>query len=144
LETLGGNGYVEESLMPRLYREAPVNSVWEGSGNVICLDVLRALTNEPETAVVLLDEIKQVAGQNKELDAQIAQVELLIARKSEREARQMVEQLAVLLQAKLLIESAPSAVSDAFIASRIKGGWGRTFGTLSADVDTLAILERAF
>lgn len=144
LETLGGNGYVEESLMPRLYREAPVNSVWEGSGNVICLDVLRALTNEPETAVVLLDEIKQVAGQNKELDAQIAQTELLVTRKSEREARQMVEQLAVLLQAKLLIESAPSPVSDAFIESRIKGGWGRTFGTLSSDVDTHAILERAF
>lgn len=144
LETLGGNGYVEESLMPRLYREAPVNSVWEGSGNVICLDVLRALTNEPETAVVLLDEIKQVAGQNKELDAQIAQAELLVTRKSEREARQMVEQLAVLLQAKLLIESAPSPVSDAFIESRIKGGWGRTFGTLSSDVDTHAILERAF
>lgn len=144
LETLGGNGYVEESLMPRLYREAPVNSVWEGSGNVICLDVLRALTNEPETAVVLLDEIKQVAGQNKEIDALIAQAELLLTRKSEREARQMVEKLAVLLQAKLLIESAPSPVSDAFIESRIKGGWGRTFGTLSSDVDTHAILERAF
>lgn len=144
LETLGGNGYVEESLMPRLYREAPVNSVWEGSGNVICLDVLRALTNEPETAVVLLDEIKQIAGQSKELDAQIAQAESLVTRKSEREARQMVEQLAVLLQAKLLIESAPSPVSDAFIDSRIKGGWGRTFGTLSSDVDTHAILERAF
>ncbi len=144
LETLGGNGYVEESLMPRLYREAPVNSVWEGSGNVICLDVLRALTNEPETAVVLLDEIKQVAGQNKELDAQITKAELLIARKSEREARQMVEQLAVLLQAKLLIESAPSPVADAFIESRIKGGWGRTFGTLSSHTETAAILERAF
>ena len=73
LETLGGNGYVEESMMPRLYREAPVNSVWEGSGNVICLDVLRALGNEPETATVLLDEIKQVAGQYRELDAQIVQ-----------------------------------------------------------------------
>lgn len=144
LETLGGNGYVEESLMPRLYREAPVNSVWEGSGNVICLDVLRALTNEPETGVVLLDEIKQVAGQNKELDAQIAHAEALIARKAEREARNLVEHLAVLLQAKLLVESAPQAVSDAFIESRIKGGWGRTFGTLSYDVDTHAILERAF
>lgn len=144
LEALGGNGYVEESMMPRLYREAPVNSVWEGSGNVICLDVLRALTNEPETATVLLDEIKQVAGQHKELDAQIADAETMLARKSEREARHLVEHLAVLLQAKLLVESAPQAVSDAFIDSRIKGGWGKTFGTLTSDVDTQVILERAF
>lgn len=144
LETLGGNGYVEESMMPRLYREAPVNSVWEGSGNVICLDVLRAMSNEPETAVVLMDEIKQVAGQHKELDAQIALAETLLVRKSEKEARQLVERLALLLQAKLLLESAPHAVSDAFIRSRIVGGWGRTFGTLSADIDTQTIIERAF
>ena len=144
LETLGGNGYVEDSLMPRLYREAPVNSVWEGSGNVICLDVLRALVNEPETATVILDEIKQVAGQNKRLDAQIAVAEALLSRKSENEARYLVEHLAVLLQAKLLLESAPQPVADAFIASRIQGDWGRTFGTLSSDVDTAAILERAF
>lgn len=144
LETLGGNGYVEESILPRLYREAPVNSVWEGSGNVICLDVLRALSNEPETATVLLDEIKQVGGQYRELDAQIVQAETLLQRKSEREARQLVEQLAILLQAKLLVESAPNFVCDAFVDSRIKGGWGRTFGTLTGNVDTKAILQRAF
>ncbi len=144
LETLGGNGYVEESMMPRLYREAPVNSVWEGSGNVICLDVLRALSNEPETATVILDEIKQISGQDSELDAQIERSESLIVRKSEGECRQLVELLAVLLQAKLLVESAPQAVSDAFIDSRIRGRWARTFGTLSSDVDTQAILERAF
>ncbi len=144
LEALGGNGYVEESIMPRLYREAPVNSVWEGSGNVICLDVLRAMSNEPDTAVVLMDEIKQVYGQHKVLDAEIANAEILLARKSEKEARQLVERLALLLQAKLLIESSPQAVSNAFIQSRIKGDWGSTFGTLSGDVDTQAIIERAF
>jgi putative acyl-CoA dehydrogenase len=144
LETLGGNGYVEESMMPRLYREAPVNSVWEGSGNVICLDVLRAMSTEPDTAVVLMDEIKQISGQHKDLDAEIAGAESLLARKSEKEARQLVERLALLLQAKLLLESAPQAVSDAFIQSRIKGDWGRTFGTLSADTDTQGIIERAF
>ena len=144
LETLGGNGYVEESMMPRLYREAPVNSVWEGSGNVICLDVLRAMSTEPDTAVVLMDEIKQISGQHREIDEEIAAAENLLARKSEKEARQLVERLALLLQAKLLIESAPQAVSDAFIQSRIKGDWGRTFGTLSADIDTKAIIERAF
>ncbi len=144
LEALGGNGYVEESMLPRLYREAPVNSVWEGSGNVICLDVLRAMSNEPDSAVVLMDEIKQVSGQNKELDAQIAVAETLLSRKSEKEARQLVERLALLLQAKLLLETAPQAVSDAFIQSRIVGDWGRTFGTLSADIDTQAIIERAF
>lgn len=144
LETLGGNGYVEESMMPRLYREAPVNSVWEGSGNVICLDVLRALSNEPETATVLLDEIKQVKGHYRELDALIAQSETMLRRKSEREARQLVEQLAVLLQAKLLAESSPGFISDAFIGSRVKGGWGRTFGTLTSAFDADAILQRAF
>lgn len=144
LETLGGNGYVEESMMPRLYREAPVNSVWEGSGNVICLDVLRALSNEPETATVLLDEIKQVKGHYRELDALIAQSETMLRRKSEREARQLVEQLAVLLQAKLLAESSPGFISDAFIDSRVKGGWGRTFGTLTSAFDADAILQRAF
>lgn len=144
LEALGGNGYVEESMLPRLYREAPVNSVWEGSGNVICLDVLRAMSNEPDSAVVLMDEIKQVSGQNKELDAQISVAETLLSRKSEKEARQLVERLALLLQAKLLLETAPQAVSDAFIQSRIVGDWGRTFGTLSADIDTQAIIERAF
>ncbi|MBX9947930.1 MAG: isovaleryl-CoA dehydrogenase [Candidatus Obscuribacterales bacterium] len=144
LETLGGNGYVEESMMPRLYREAPVNSVWEGSGNVICLDVLRALSNEPETATVLLDEIKQVKGQYRELDGLIAQTETILRRKSECEARQLVEQLAVLLQAKLLAESSPGFISDAFIDSRVKGGWGRTFGTLTSAFDADAILQRAF
>lgn len=144
LEALGGNGYVEESMLPRLYREAPVNSVWEGSGNVICLDVLRAMSNEPDSVVVLIDEIKQVSGQNKELDAQIAVAETLLSRKSEKGARQLVERLALLLQAKLLLETAPEAVSDAFIQSRIVGDWGRTFGTLSADIDTQAIIERAF
>lgn len=144
LEVLGGNGYVEESMLPRLYREAPVNSVWEGSGNVICLDVLRAISTEPETAVVLMDEIKQISGQHKELDAEIAVAEILLSRKSEKEARQLVERLALLLQAKLLLESSPQAVSDAFIRSRIEGDWGRTFGTLAADLDTQTIIERAF
>ncbi|HNB24252.1 MAG TPA: DNA alkylation response protein, partial [Candidatus Melainabacteria bacterium] len=93
---------------------------------------------------VILDEIKQIAGQDSELDAQIERSESLIVRKSEGECRQLVELLAVLLQAKLLVESAPQAVSDAFIDSRIRGRWARTFGTLSSDVDTQAILERAF
>jgi putative acyl-CoA dehydrogenase len=144
LETLGGNGYVEESVMPRLYREAPVNSVWEGSGNVICLDVLRAIQNEPECAEVLLDEIKDAAEHSKLLGEQIGIAKKLLAARSEKEARRLVEHLAILLQAKLLLDSAPPAVADLFVRSRLGSDWGHTFGTLPENADTKAIIERAF
>lgn len=144
LETLGGNGYVEESMMPRLYREAPVNSVWEGSGNVICLDVLRAIQNEPDCAEILLEEITQAEGSSHLFSKQLAVAKKLLASRSEKDARRLVELLAILLQAKLLIDSAPPAIADAFVRTRVGSDWGHTFGTLPADVDCKAIIERAF
>jgi putative acyl-CoA dehydrogenase len=121
MECLGGAGYVEESILPRLYREAPVNSIWEGSGNVQCLDVLRAINREPATLQALIATIEQARGNDRELDQQI---ELLKSSFTEREtielrARQIVERCAVLLQAGLLIESSSTAVADAFIETRV-------------------------
>jgi len=144
LETLGGNGYVEESIMPRLYREAPVNSVWEGSGNVICLDVLRAIQNEPQSAEILLQEIQEIAGYSKAIDVQIETVKTLLSRRSQKEARLLVENLALLLQAKLIAKAAPQDVTDAFVLSRIGSERGHTFGTLPNDTNFNAIIERAF
>jgi putative acyl-CoA dehydrogenase len=152
LECLGGNGYVEESIMPRLYREAPLYSIWEGSGNVICLDVLRTLTKEATSLEALIEEIKKGAGSDKHIDALVADVDASLrkhseqirqgrATDSEREARNLVEKTAVALQASLLVRHGTSAVADAFCASRIAGDHGYTFGTLSADVKLQPILD---
>jgi putative acyl-CoA dehydrogenase len=145
MECLGGNGYVEESILPRLYREAPVNAIWEGSGNVICLDVLRALTREPDTGPALLDELRSARGGNRELDALTDSLDAEIARPGEAEpvARRMVERAALALQASLLVRFAPPAVADAFCASRLAGDAGLAFGTLPSSVDFDAILARA-
>jgi putative acyl-CoA dehydrogenase len=145
LECLGGNGYVEESMMPRLYREAPLNSIWEGSGNVNCLDVLRALYRNPETAEALFDEVGLAGGADPRLDAATARLkaELTDATHLEHRARRLVEQMALVLQGSLLVRHAPPAVADAFCASRLGGDWGQTFGTLPPGVDTAAIIERA-
>ncbi|MEO8028779.1 MAG: isovaleryl-CoA dehydrogenase [Bryobacteraceae bacterium] len=124
LECLGGNGYVEESMMPRIYREAPLNSIWEGSGNVICLDVLRAMAKEPDSVDALLAEIRGV-------DAQIDRfVDRINLRPEEGDARRTTSQLAVALQAALLVRYAPDAVAVGFCKSRLGGGDGRVFGTL--------------
>jgi putative acyl-CoA dehydrogenase len=141
LECLGGNGYVEESDLPRLFRQSPLNGVWEGSGNVICLDVLRALGRQPDALEAYWDEV----GGDRRLDDAAArlQKELADLDSIETRARRLVEQMAVLFQAALLVRHAPPAVGDAFIASRIEGDGGRAFGTLPPGTDTTAIIERA-
>jgi putative acyl-CoA dehydrogenase len=144
-ECLGGAGYVEESILPRLYREAPLNSIWEGSGNIQCLDVLRAAAREPGALPALLDEIKLAAGADRNLDAAIADLESEFAnlKDIERRARRVVEKLAVTLQASLLVRAGNTAVADAFCASRLGGDRGYAFGTLPAGTDCRVIADRA-
>jgi putative acyl-CoA dehydrogenase len=144
MEVLGGNGYVEESPMPRLYREMPVNSIWEGSGNVMCLDVLRALTRTPEAGDALRAELAAAKGGDPRLDRFVASLEtLLAARPEEGAARRLAEMLVLALQGALLVRSAPHAVADAFCASRLEGERDGAFGTLPAGLDHRAIIERA-
>jgi putative acyl-CoA dehydrogenase len=142
LECLGGNGYVEESGMPRHYREAPLLSIWEGSGNVNALDVLRALGREPGTAEALFAELALARGADARLDAAVTRLKGELTSASQTGARRLVELMALTLQASLLVRHAPPAVADAFCATRLGGDWGHAFGTLpdSAALDT--ILER--
>src|SRR4051812_38011572 len=142
LECLGGNGYVEESGMPRLLRDSPLNSIWEGSGNVSALDVLRALVKEPEAMPAFLGECELARGGNAALDAHLDRIAGTRPQDPEFEARSVVSDLAVALQASLLVRNAPAAVADAFCASRL-GSVGRAYGTLPAGVDADAILARA-
>jgi putative acyl-CoA dehydrogenase len=143
LECLGGAGYVEESGLPRLFRQSPLNGVWEGSGNVICLDVLRALGRAPESLDAYFDEVALAAGGDRRLDDAAASLRDDLRDLDERDARRLVGELALVFQASLLVRHAPPAVSDAFVASRLAGGNGRAFGTLPRDVDARAIVERA-
>jgi putative acyl-CoA dehydrogenase len=145
LECLGGNGYVEEWGMARLYREAPLNSIWEGSGNVQCLDVLRAVQKSPESLAALFGEIDEARGGDARLDAfvQDLRAEMHDPNDLEVRARRLVERLALALQASLLVRHSPSAVADAFCSSRLGGDGGKAFGTLPAGTDFGAILERA-
>jgi putative acyl-CoA dehydrogenase len=129
LECLGGNGFVEESILPRLYREAPLNSIWEGSGNVIALDVLRAIGKEPACLERVLAEIRLAS------DPRLARfVERLRTEMHETGARRFAERLALALQASLLLRFSPGAVADAFCATRLSGDWGHNFGTLPTGV----------
>jgi putative acyl-CoA dehydrogenase len=132
LECHGGSGYVEESIMPRLYRQAPLNGIWEGSGNVICLDVLRTLEREPASVDALLGEAEAARGGDRGLDRAIERAKADLANKATRElrARRLTEQLALLLQGTLLIRHGPPAIAEAFCASRFDEGWGGTYGTL--------------
>jgi putative acyl-CoA dehydrogenase len=143
LECLGGNGYVEESGLPRLYREAPLNSLWEGSGNVNALDVLRALSREPASVEAFFAEVALGRGGDARLDAAADRARKAVTEADEAAARRLVEQLALVLQGSLLVRYAPAAVADAFCASRLDGDWGHTFGTLSPGVDAAAIVSRA-
>jgi putative acyl-CoA dehydrogenase len=145
LECLGGNGYVEESMLPRLYREAPLNSLWEGSGNVICLDVLRAMGRSPESVEAFFAEIALAEGANSRLDGFVADLrkELTDFDAIEARARRIVERLALALQAALLVRSGNAAVADAFCAARLSGDHGLAFGTLPAGVAFSTIIERA-
>jgi len=145
LECLGGNGYVEEWGLARLYREAPLNSIWEGSGNVQCLDVLRAIQKSPESLKALLAEIREARGADARLDTYVNELRAQLERPDDLEARarRLVERLALALQASLLVRHAPADVADAFCASRLAGDGGRAFGTLPAGIDFGAILARS-
>ncbi len=147
LECLGGNGYVEESGMPRIYREAPLLSIWEGSGNVAALDVLRALTKEPASLEAYFAEVDAAAGADRRLDAAVAGVRKMLGTlgdpdQAQRAARSLAERMALALQGALLVQHSHPAVADAFCASRLDGEWGHAFGTLPATADLTAILER--
>ncbi|MGX1910666.1 acyl-CoA dehydrogenase family protein [Streptomyces phaeochromogenes] len=145
LECLGGNGYVEESGMPRHYREAPLLSIWEGSGNVNALDVLRALGRAPDTAEALFAELALSHGADARLDTAVLRLkdQLSDVAGAESGARRLVELMALVLQGSLLVRHAPAAVADAFCATRLGGDWGHAFGTLPASADLDAILNRA-
>jgi putative acyl-CoA dehydrogenase len=148
LECLGGNGYVEESGMPRLYREAPLNSLWEGAGNINSLDVLRVLARQPEGLQALLDEVAPARAAEPRLDRAAAAVERDLAATADpvglqAGARRLVERLAVLLQGALLVRHGHPAVADAFCASRVAGDRGAALGTLPAGLDLPTIVERA-
>jgi putative acyl-CoA dehydrogenase len=145
LECLGGNGYVEESGMPRLFRESPLNSIWEGSGNVQCLDVLRAMVKSPTSLEAFFAEVEEGAAAEPRLreftaslrDELPGDLETIEAR-----ARRVVERMALALQASLLVRYGDEAVADAFCASRLSGDWGQAFGTLPAGTDFGRIIER--
>ncbi|USA00755.1 acyl-CoA dehydrogenase family protein [Streptomyces lydicamycinicus] len=145
LECLGGNGYVEESGLPRLLREAPLNSIWEGAGNVQALDVLQALRREPEALNAFLTEVGAARGADHRLDRAIKGMltELADLEGIEARARRLVERMALVLQGSLLVRHAPSEVADAFCASRLGGDAGAAFGTLPHTLDLAAVVERA-
>jgi putative acyl-CoA dehydrogenase len=142
MEVLGGSGYIEESIMPRLYREAPVNSIWEGSGNVMCLDVLRAMGRSPNIADVLRSELGGDARLKTFADRLVKRLGAP-DRNDEAQARALVRELVLALQAALLIKHAPAVVADEFCASRLDGEGGSVFGLLPRGTDLHAIVERA-
>jgi len=148
MEVLGGNGYIDDAIMGRLYREAPVNSIWEGSGNVMCLDVMRAVARDPQAFLALLDEIGQALAEDRAARAELDALRALLATPPEQlEAlgRRLASRLVVLAQAALLRRHAPAFVADAFIASRLDPQWGAVAGTLDTRaVDVEALLHRAF
>ncbi len=149
LEVLGGNGYVEDSPMPRLLRDSPLNSIWEGSGSVIALDVLRAMAKEQAGVDVLLGEIGLARGSDPRFDAwvdatrtEMAGLDEASTDRAQAGGRRVVERLALALQGSLVLRHAPTPVAEAFVASRLAGEGGRTFGTLPPDHDVEAIVER--
>ncbi|GAA3797954.1 acyl-CoA dehydrogenase family protein [Sphaerisporangium flaviroseum] len=145
LECFGGNGYVEESQMPRLFRESPLNGIWEGSGNVAALDVLRATMKEPEALDAFFQEVDLATGADHRLDAAVLEVKdsLTDVATLEYSARRVVERLALILQASLLVRHSTPDVADAFCASRLAADWGHAFGTLPPGLDLAPIIDRA-
>lgn len=145
LEVLGGNGYVEESVLPRLYRDIPVNSVWEGSGNVQCLDVLRSMRKEPKSIEAIFDELETAKGLNQYFDAFLPEIkdEFAAAQELEFRARTIVEKLALGMQAAVLLKTAPDFVAEAFCLSRLSENRNLNFGTLPYGIKTEKIIERA-
>jgi putative acyl-CoA dehydrogenase len=140
MECLGGNGYVEEGPMGRLFRESPLNAIWEGSGNIMCLDVLRAASKSPEALGAFLDELLAAAHGARRLIEAVTRLRERFAEPADLEAdsRQVVESLVYVTAAALLRETGPAAIADAFIASRLDGGFRRTYGILpGADIDAI-------
>jgi putative acyl-CoA dehydrogenase len=144
LECLGGNGYVEDSGLPRIYRESPLLSIWEGAGNVNCLDVLRAIRRTPTALDAFLSEVELASGADARLDDAVADLkeELAVQADAESRARRLVERLALALQGSLLLRHGDPAVADAFCASRLGGDGGRAYGTLPPGTDFGAIVDR--
>ncbi len=144
MECLGGVGYVEESGMPRLYREAPISSIWEGSGNVMALDVLRALARTPRSLEVFFDELDLARGADARLDARVTDLKAQFTSPQtlEQRARRVVESMALCLEGSLLVRNSPAAVADAFCASRLAREGGLEYGTLPAGTDFETIIAR--
>lgn len=147
MEVWGGNGYVENAPMARMYREAPVNSIWEGSGNVMCLDVLRAIAKESAAFKLLLDALLDIAQEHKGLRELIAELRTdlaLPAAQQEMQARRFTQRLVLVAQACLMLQAAPTAIAEAFINSRLDAECGRVYGTLAAPLAAQEILQRAW
>ena len=144
MECLGGNGFVEDGPFGRLFRESPLNGIWEGSGNVICLDVLRSVEREPESLTALLGEIRAAAPENAQLKAMLGRLERAFEDRTnlESRARRLVEMAATALQASLMLRHADARAAEAFCASRLGGDWGHVFGTLPARNDCAALADR--
>ncbi|MFA5940811.1 MAG: isovaleryl-CoA dehydrogenase [Sinimarinibacterium sp.] len=144
-ECLGGAGYVEETILPRLYRQAPLNSIWEGSGNIQCLDVLRALEKQPETREALFGELMAAKGGHADLDREIAWLATAFddVTTLELRSRMVIERIALALQASVLLRAGNAAIADAFCTTRLGGEHGLNYGTLPADAPLDALIERA-
>jgi putative acyl-CoA dehydrogenase len=149
LECLGGNGYTEAFPLARRYREQPLLAIWEGSGNVIALDVLRVLAREPEAFEAFFDVVGEAAGERAAFDLALAEARSVVgevatdAAGAAARARELTERLALVLQASLLLQHAPGAVADGFVRTRLEGGGGTQYGALPPGIDTAAILARA-
>ncbi len=144
MEAHGGAGYVEEGVMPRIFRQSPLNSIWEGSGNVICLDVLRAMSREPDSVSAFVDELEEARGAHAALDKKIDDVKARLASPAgETGARRLVETMALALQGSVLVKNGPDAMADGFCATRLSEYPGLSYGALDAKIDTGAIIDRA-
>jgi putative acyl-CoA dehydrogenase len=145
MECIGGSGVMEDSPFPRLFRESPVNAIWEGSGNVQCLDVLRAMQKTPAVVDAFFREVGQARGANAALDGWVTALkkEFRDLADLEYRARGVVDHMALAIQAALLVQHAPAAVADAFCASRLGGEGHRNYGSLPRGVDCAAIIARA-
>ncbi|HTT83750.1 MAG TPA: acyl-CoA dehydrogenase family protein [Rhizomicrobium sp.] len=144
MEVHGGAGYVEESVMPRIFRQSPLNSIWEGSGNVICLDVLRAMARQPDSVAAFVQELESAQGAYPALDSTVTRIkDRLVQSPAEEHARGIVEDMAVALQAALLVRHAPSAIADAYSAARLADRPAFAYGASTARIDVDSILSRA-
>jgi putative acyl-CoA dehydrogenase len=145
MECIGGSGVMEDGPMPRLFRESPVNAIWEGSGNIQCLDVLRAMQKTPAVVEAFFHEVAKAKGACPTLDRWVGGLKKEFDDLAEIEyrARDVVDRMAIAIQAALLLQHAPTYVAEAFCAARLYGGGHRNYGTLPRGVDCAAIIERA-